>query len=73
MNGKTEAFFTGLCAGALIIVFILFITGATPAERQCKIHKEAVERGYGRWVVDTNSFDISTPTTHFEWIENKQK
>lgn len=68
---------TILCAGAIvgacILIGILKFVGVSlnPAEIHRKYTTEAVQLGYGTWVVGTNFSNGNwTPDTHFEWITN---
>lgn len=69
MSDSIASFFVGIFAGIFGLMAVLSITGYTPAKIQRNIHQEAVNLGYGRWVVNTNS-DGYAPRTYFQWITN---
>lgn len=63
-------FVTGVILGAVIMAFILISLGATPTHANRKWEKEIVNRGYGKYVVNTNEVP---PVTVFEWNINTNK
>lgn len=69
MSHSTESFLVGLAVGFFGFMGLLYVTNSTPARVQRNIHQEAVNLGYGRWVVNTNS-DGYAPRTSFQWITN---
>lgn len=69
MGNDIEAFLGGVLVAILAIFILLSVTGATPAKTERRIHQEAVNFGYGNWVVNTNS-DGSVPRTQFQWVTN---
>lgn len=69
MGNTIEAFFVGIVIGILGLTALLYFTDYTPAKVQRNIHQEAVNLGYGKWVVNVNSDGIS-PRASFQWITN---
>lgn len=69
MSHSAESFFVGIVVGLLSFLALLYLTGTTPVKVQRNIHQEAVNLGYGNWVVNTNS-DGGSPRTTFQWITN---
>lgn len=66
---SVASFFVGIFAGITGLMGILSLTNNTPTIIQRNIHQEAVNLGYGRWAVNTNS-DGYAPRTSFQWITN---
>lgn len=72
MKNDLSVFLLGILTGTLLTVFFMVIIGKTPRDVYQKYTTEAIQLGYGKWVVDTNNFqgDMWTPSTRFEWITN---
>jgi hypothetical protein len=70
MSDELGAFFGGMIIGIAILAFVMHITDTSPTAMQRKVYKEAVQLGYGQWLVDTNFYDGGTPRTRFGWITN---
>ncbi len=72
-----KAFSTGILTGVLLLVGVLIIFNLTPMAITEKLttqhNQEAIDRGFGSWVVNTNSFKDGYPTTTFQWNTNKTK
>lgn len=72
MKNDTLAFLAGIGVGVVAFFWVLVLLGPTPRAVYRKYTTEAVQLGYGRWVVDTNKFgDKWSPETKFEWITNR--
>lgn len=69
MSQYFEAFLVGLALGFLGFGITLNLAGRTPAKIQRNIHQEAINLGYGKWIVNTNS-DGAEPRAYFQWITN---
>lgn len=61
-DNSFECFCVGLVTGALLLVVILTVLHMAPHQVEKKWQADMVERGYGRYIVDTN-----TLTVKFEW------
>lgn len=64
-------FLCGVLAGAMGIILLALFFDLTSSSVYRKYTIEAVQLGYGKWVIDTNKFGGNwSPETRFEWITN---
>ncbi len=70
MSDESAAFFIGIAVGVIVIGSLMAGVGTLPKEVRREIHQEAVNRGYGRWIINTNKFYGSSPISEFQWITN---
>ena len=64
------SFVCGIVAGIILLIGLMQLTDSSPVALQRKVRQEAVQLGYGKWIIDTDRFDGSSPKTRFEWITN---
>jgi hypothetical protein len=73
MNNSTPVvtFIVGIfCGMASMSIINLMALNLTPEMIQFKIHTEAVDLGYGKWIIDQSRIAGGSPSTYFEWITN---
>jgi hypothetical protein len=66
------SFLVGGMVGIGLSVGLLWIADSTPNQIRKYYQTEAVKRGYGKYIIDTNSFVGANPTMKFEWITNSE-
>lgn len=70
MSDEPVAFFTGIAVGMIMIGSLMAGVGTLPTDVRREIHQEAVNHGYGQWIINTNKFEGSSPISEFQWITN---
>jgi hypothetical protein len=67
MNDADMApFIVGIILGAAITLLCFVVTENNPSTVRLSIQKQAIERGYGTFALDTNTIP---PAVKFEWIK----
>jgi hypothetical protein len=70
MKDNTTNFFVSLFLGAILMVGLLILLGATPNATMKKCQQEAVDKHHGEWYVSTNG---SNPTIEFRWLDHDKE
>ena len=68
-TGVKVGVMVGVIAGVALVILIQGISGNLPSQERRKVYQQAVEHGYGKWVMETNDTLHQNPTTIFEWIK----
>jgi hypothetical protein len=58
------------CVLFVIVIYSVFVSTTTSVVVEKRLQKQAVELGYGKLLVNTNT-SIWPPPTKFEWITNR--
>lgn len=71
MGNDTIPFGFGIVIGFFISLLLIVAFDFDPPSVRSEVHKQAVDLGYGRWVLNTNNIrDGSIVMAQFQWITN---
>lgn len=71
MGNDTVPFVFGVLAGFFLLLMLVLIFNFDPPSVRSEVYKQAVDLGYGRWVINTNNLrEGSVVQAQFQWITN---
>lgn len=71
MGNDSVSFGVGIGIGIILTLFLVIHFDYDPPSVRSEVYKQAVDLGYGWWLLDTNNVkDGSIIRAQFQWITN---